>query len=109
MAGVTRAPPPPAQSPLPGAHTHRRLSALNDRFSIFVGGGHGGPDWMGRGEISRSRFGAAAAGGGAAGGPPGGAPSEIANGEAAGKLRGMLREERARLMKGAGGGGGAAA
>ncbi|KAL7414029.1 hypothetical protein BDY24DRAFT_387305 [Mrakia frigida] len=60
---------------------HRRLSGMNDRFSIFVGGGQGGADWGGRGEIS-SR------GGG-----------EVAYGAVAGRLRSVLRDQAARSGK----------
>lgn len=75
------------------AQRARLLSAANDRFSVFVGGGAGGADWEGKGEMvkltserdrreSGERWGDAS----------------LRSGEAAGHLR--------RVLQGGGGGSG---
>ena len=84
--------------PHPSGRAQRRLSGVNDRFSVFVGGGQGGADWGGRGEVSSSGHHGHGHGDRDREGGDGGDESKGGKyGAVAGRLRSVLvREEAAR-------------
>jgi hypothetical protein len=93
--------PPPNPNKRPSAR--RRLSNVNDRFSVFVGGGQGGLDWAGRGEIiSPSRIAKGASSEAEArrrsgmAGEVGKREVDVSKGEAVGRLKEVLKEAEGR-------------
>lgn len=75
---------PSGISGIPGEGLRKRLFDGNNRYSLFVGGGQGGEEWGGKAELVKPT--------------KDDKDASLRRGEAAGRLRSVLRDERPRAV-----------